>query len=111
MCLQHLGELLNGPRSRRVILTLLTLDTENINTENLDTGNLDTDAESSLAASLARLPKRPRVSLHAANETVTEVDTTTLDEIADATPAPQQVSQKSQVSHFGIPSEPIYRHQ
>lgn len=89
------------PSTSRRITEPATLETRNtnanLNTENIDTENLDTDAESSLAASLARLPKRPRVSLHAANETVTEVDTTTLDEIADATPAPQQVSQ-SQVS-------------
>ena len=91
-------------RSASANLDTENLDTRNVGTENLDTENLDTenldtentDAESSLAASLARLPKRPRVSLHTANETVTEVDTTTLDETADATPIPQQVTQSTQ---------------
>lgn len=75
------------------------VDTGNVGTGNVGTGNRDT--EDGLAAALARLPKRPRVSLqatehpteehtteeHAAEDTVTEVNATT-----DATSASQDVN-------------------
>jgi hypothetical protein len=92
------------------------IGTENTATENTAAGNMGTgnrDTENNLAAALARLPKRPRVSLHTAEHTaddtvtaanaMTEATTeATIAVMVDATSASQHVNHATIVSSGDI---------